>query len=50
VLHIADALQHSQASHSELVPNPVDAEYLKQTGLDTHFEQWRIGLKNKSND
>ncbi len=50
VLHIADALQHSQASHSELVPNPVDVEYLKQTGLDTHFEQWRIGLKNKSND
>ena len=50
VIHIADALQHSQELHPELVPSPVDTEYLKQTGLDTHYEQWRAGLKNKSAD
>ena len=44
VIHIADALQHSQDLHPELVPNTVDAEYLKQTGLTPHFEQWRASL------
>jgi HD-like signal output (HDOD) protein len=47
VIHIADSLQHSQALHPELVPNAVDAEYLKQTGLAPHFEQWRAGLKQR---
>ena len=47
VIHIADALQHSQGLHPELVPNLVDAEYLKQTGLDTHYENWRTNLTPK---
>ena len=47
VIHIADALQHTQELHPELVPNPVDMEYLKQTGLDAHYESWRKDL-NKS--
>jgi len=45
VVHIADALQHSQGLHPELVPNHVDAEYLKQTGLDEHYNQWLEQLK-----
>jgi HD-like signal output (HDOD) protein len=48
VIHIADALQHSQGLHSELVANPVDQDYLKHTGLDTHYESWRVDLKNRT--
>lgn len=44
VIHIADALEHSQSPHPGDVPNPVDLEYLKQTGLDTHYESWRVDL------
>jgi HD-like signal output (HDOD) protein len=47
VIHIADALQHSQGLHSELVPNVVDHEYLKHLGLETHFETWRVGLDKR---
>jgi len=47
VIHIADALQHTQELHPELVPNPVDVEYLKQTGLDSHYQSWRRNLKQR---
>ena len=47
VIHIADALQHTQGLHPELTANPVDAEYLKQTGLDTHYETWRANLNRR---
>ncbi len=47
VIHIADALQHSQGLHPGLVPNPVDAEYLKLTGLDAHYENWRVNLNQR---
>ena len=47
VIHIADALQHSQGLHPEVVPNPVDTEYLKLTGLDTHYESWRVNLRKQ---
>jgi HD-like signal output (HDOD) protein len=48
VIHIADALQHSQGLHSELVASPVDTEYLKFIGLDSHYETWRAGLNKGS--
>jgi HD-like signal output (HDOD) protein/ActR/RegA family two-component response regulator len=48
VVHIADALQHTQGLHPELIPNPVDAEYLKLTGLDAHYETWRHNLNTGS--
>ena len=48
VIHIADALQHTQELHPELVPAPVDAEYLKQTGLDIHYNDWRANLNKRS--
>lgn len=44
VIHIANSLQHSQALHPELVSSPVDENYLKLTGLDTHYESWRVKL------
>jgi putative nucleotidyltransferase with HDIG domain len=50
VVHIADALQHSQGLHPELTPTPVDAEYLKLTGLDAHYETWRQNLKPSPDD
>jgi putative nucleotidyltransferase with HDIG domain len=48
VVHIADALQHSQAIHPEITASPVDADYLKQVGLDRQFETWRAELLGKS--
>jgi HD-like signal output (HDOD) protein/CheY-like chemotaxis protein len=44
VVHIADALQHSQAPDSGMVAGPVDADYLKQVQLDDQFEAWRAEL------
>jgi putative nucleotidyltransferase with HDIG domain len=44
VVHIANALQHSQATHPNLVASPVDLNYLKQVGLDHQFEPWRTEL------
>jgi HD-like signal output (HDOD) protein len=44
IVHIANALQHSQSPHPELVPCPVDADYLKQVGLDHQFEIWQDEL------
>jgi putative nucleotidyltransferase with HDIG domain len=48
VIHIADALQHAQGLHPELVPNPVDIEYLKHTGLDAHYQTWCADLNKGS--
>jgi putative nucleotidyltransferase with HDIG domain len=48
VVHIADALQHSQAIHPEITASPVDAGYLKQVGLERQFEIWRAELLGKS--
>jgi putative nucleotidyltransferase with HDIG domain len=44
VVHIANALQHSQASHPNLVASPVDTNYLQHVGLDHQFETWRAEL------
>jgi HD-like signal output (HDOD) protein len=48
VVHIANALQHAQATHPEIVASPVDAEYLKQMNLDKAFEIWRAELPGKN--
>jgi putative nucleotidyltransferase with HDIG domain len=50
VIHIADALQHAQGLHPDLVPNPVDAEYLQHTGLDAHYESWRKNLNRRPDE
>lgn len=44
VVHIANALEHGQSADAGLVVGPVDAEYLKQVGLDQQFEIWRAEL------
>lgn len=48
VVHIANALQHSQAVHPDMVASPVDTEYLKQVGLDGQFEIWRAELPGQN--
>jgi HD-like signal output (HDOD) protein len=48
VVHIANALQHSQAVHPGIVASPVDAEYLKQVQLDRQFEIWRAELPGQN--
>jgi len=47
VIHIADAVQHTQGLHHDLIPTPVDEQYLKDTGLDTHYENWRTNLNRQ---
>ena len=44
VIHIANALQHTQPGHPDLIPTPPDADYLKQIHLDEHFEMWKQEL------
>jgi len=39
-VHIANALQHSQAGHSDIVNSPLDTDYLQKTGLTEQFETW----------
>lgn len=41
VIHIANALQHAQSPHPELVPSVVDLDYLKQVGFDRQYQAWR---------
>lgn len=48
IVHITNALQHSQAIHPELVGSPVDPAYLKQVGLEQQFDVWRNELLGKS--
>ena len=47
VVHIADALQYSPASPSQIVTSPVDPDYLKHLNLETQFEDWRTELLGK---
>ena len=44
IIHISNALQHTQPGHADIVPSPVDTDYLKQIHLDEHFEMWRQQL------
>jgi HD-like signal output (HDOD) protein len=48
VVHLANALQHSQAIHPEMIPSPVDTDYLKQVGLDQQFKIWRAELLGRA--
>jgi HD-like signal output (HDOD) protein/ActR/RegA family two-component response regulator len=47
IVHIANALQHGQSSHSDIVPSLVDLDYLKHVNLDRHYEMWRQDLAAK---
>ena len=40
IIHVADALQHTQPGHPDIVPTPPDLDYLKQVHLDEHFANW----------
>ena len=44
VIHMANALQNSIATNREIVSGPVDAGYLRYTGLEREFETWRAEL------
>lgn len=48
VVHVANALQHAQPGHPEIVASPVDADYLKHVGLETQYEIWRTELTGKN--
>ncbi|HEX7653224.1 MAG TPA: HDOD domain-containing protein, partial [Verrucomicrobiae bacterium] len=47
VVHLANALQHSEGLHPDLQGSPVDTDFLKNTGLDVHYEKWRTSLQNQ---
>lgn len=44
IIHISNALQHSLAENSNIVPSQVDADYLKQIHLEEQYEMWRQQL------
>lgn len=44
VIHVANALQHEQAPHPDIVPSPLDLEYIQRQGLAKLLEQWRNDL------
>jgi HD-like signal output (HDOD) protein len=44
VVHIADALQHSDPLKPEVAAAWLDTDYLRQTGLDRQFDVWRAEL------
>ena len=44
IIHIANALQHTQPGHPDMVPSLPDDGYLKQIHLDEHFEMWKQEL------
>ncbi len=44
IIHISNALQHTQPGHPDIVPSTVNADYLKEIHLDEHFEMWRQQL------
>jgi putative nucleotidyltransferase with HDIG domain len=48
VVHTANALEHAQTVHSEIVAQPVDADYLKFVGLGGQFETWRAELSARA--
>ena len=48
VVHIANALQHSQAIHPEIVASQVDTDYLKHVQLDEQFQIWRAELLGRN--
>ena len=48
VVHIANALQHSQAIHPEIVASQVDTDYLKHVQLESQYELWRAELLGRN--
>ena len=44
IVHIANALQHAQAKHANMVPSPVSQDYLKHLNLAEQFEAWQAEL------
>ena len=48
VVHIANALQHSQAIHPEIVASQVDTDYLKHVQLEPQYDLWRAELLGRN--
>jgi putative nucleotidyltransferase with HDIG domain len=48
VVHMANALQHVQTVHPDMVPSPVDMEYLNFLGFTEQFEAWRAEIAAKN--
>ena len=41
IVHVANCLQHEQSNHPDMVPSPLDMEYLKAAGVAQHLDEWR---------
>jgi HD-like signal output (HDOD) protein len=48
VVHFANALQHLENPQPQVVPSPVDAEYLQYLGLEQQFRAWREELSTSA--
>lgn len=50
VVHMANALQHSEKTAGGFAPGLVDMDYLKLVGLDRKFEEWRTTMAETADD
>ena len=46
VIHIVNTLQHEQAGQPDLVPSPLDMEYIHSAGMSGLLEKWRNELRH----
>jgi putative nucleotidyltransferase with HDIG domain len=41
IVHVANFLQREQSNQPDIVPSPLDMEYLNAAGLAQHLDEWR---------
>ena len=41
IVHVANCLQREQSNHPDIVPSPLDMEYLNAVGVAQHLDEWR---------
>jgi len=41
IVHVANFLQHEQSNQPDIVPSPLDMEYLNEAGVAQHLDEWR---------
>ena len=46
IVHVANALQHEQTPHPNIVPSPLDTEYVQRFHLADQIEKWRKDLNS----
>jgi HD-like signal output (HDOD) protein len=45
IVHVANFLQHEQSRQPDVVPTPLDMEYLKAAGVAQYLDEWREEIR-----